>query len=317
MARGSARRRRRRWARNLVTTLAVVAVGVAGVVGVTTFLRTRDATPLVERCAAVADGTSWYLDPDQADNAALIAALSVRRGMPARAATIGLATALQESKLRNLDYGDRDSLGLFQQRPSQGWGTPEQVTDPVFATTAFYDALEKVDGYTELPVTEAAQAVQRSGFPDAYAQHETRSRAWASALTGYSPGAVTCTLHAAGSAPADPPGDPATVLARVARDLGAPAAATPADPASKRRAAVTVQAAALPGGAEDPARLAQAVAQWAVAVAGPLGLDEVRVADAAWTRSGQGWAAAGAPGSGADATGTPVPAGQVVLVLAG
>ncbi|MEK8228378.1 hypothetical protein NKG05_23500 [Oerskovia sp. M15] len=60
--------------------------------------------------------------------------------MPARAATIGLATALQESRLLNIDYGDRDSIGLFQQRPSQGWGTIEQIMDPVFSTTAFSTA---------------------------------------------------------------------------------------------------------------------------------------------------------------------------------
>lgn len=311
MARASSRRRRRRWARGLTTTLVVVAIGVGGVIGVVRLLDSRPAPPVVERCAALADGTSWYLDPDQADNAALIALTAVRRGMPARAATIGLATALQESKLRNLDYGDRDSLGLFQQRPSQGWGTPEQVTDPVYATGAFYDALAKVDGYADLPVTEAAQAVQRSGFPDAYAQHEARSRAWASALTGYSPGSLTCTLAAVGSSPADPAGDADAVLARVARDLAAPAAATPADPATRRAATVTVQAAALPGGAEDPARLAHAVAQWAVALAGPLGLDEVRVADTAWHRTPGTWSPVAA-----DAEQPPVPAGQVVLVLA-
>ena len=118
----------------------------------------------------------------------LIAAVGVRRGLPARAASIALATAYQESKLRNLDHGDRDSLGLFQQRPSQGWGTAAQIQDPYYAINAFYDALEKIDGYQTMRITEAAQEVQRSGFPEAYEDHAADGRALASALTGYSPG---------------------------------------------------------------------------------------------------------------------------------
>ncbi len=86
--------------------------------------------------------------------------------------------------------GDRDSAGLFQQRPSQGWGTRRQVQDPTYATNAFYDALVKVDGYQDLRITEAAQAVQRSGFPEAYEEHAPGARALASALTGYSPAPV-------------------------------------------------------------------------------------------------------------------------------
>ena len=164
----------------------MVAVPVASVAGVVSWLRAQDRPVLVEQCGAALDGTQWYLEPDQAATAALIGGVALRRGLPARAVTIGLATALQESKLRNLDHGDRDSIGLFQQRPSQGWGTAEQVGDPVFATNAFYDALVKVDGYRDMEITKAAQAVQRSGFPEAYAQHEASARAWASALAGYS-----------------------------------------------------------------------------------------------------------------------------------
>ena len=148
-----------------------------------------------ERCTADLEGGTWELSPVQSDNAALVVASTVRRGLPARAATIGIATALQESRLVNIDYGDRDSVGLFQQRPSQGWGTVEQIMDPVYATHAFLDVLVEVEGYEALEITDAAQRVQRSGFPDAYAQHETRARAWASALTGWSPAAVTCALR--------------------------------------------------------------------------------------------------------------------------
>lgn len=150
-------------------------------------------------CSVTVDGHTVEINDDQAENASLIAAIAVRRGLPARAASIALATAFQESKLRNIEYGDRDSLGLFQQRPSQGWGTTEEVLDPVHATNAFYDALVEVDGYESMEITEAAQEVQRSAFPGAYADHEDDGRALASALTGYSPATFTCDLE--GSAP--------------------------------------------------------------------------------------------------------------------
>jgi hypothetical protein len=114
--------------------------------------------------------------------------------MPARAASIALATAYQESKLYNLESGDRDSLGLFQQRPSQGWGSRQQILNPYLATTAFYDALQRVDGYETMRVTEAAQEVQRSGFPEAYADHEADARVLASALTGQSFHAFNCSV---------------------------------------------------------------------------------------------------------------------------
>lgn len=146
-------------------------------------------------CTAEVDGLVVDLDAEQSENAALIAAISVQRGMPARAASIALATAYQESKIRNIDHGDRDSLGLFQQRPSQGWGTVEQVQDPVHAINAFYDALAKVEGYESMRITVAAQKVQRSAYPEAYADHEDDGRALASALTGNSPGAFWCTTR--------------------------------------------------------------------------------------------------------------------------
>ena len=101
-------------------------------------------------------------------NAATIAAVGLRRKLPDQAVVVALATALQESKLENLDGGDRDSVGLFQQRPSQGWGAPDQLQDPRYASTKFYNALLKIKNWQELRVTEAAQRVQRSAFPEAY-----------------------------------------------------------------------------------------------------------------------------------------------------
>jgi hypothetical protein len=151
--------------------------------------------PIREHCTATASGSTAEIAPDQAGNAAIIAAVAVRRQMPARAATIGITTAVQESKLRNIEYGDRDSLGLFQQRPSQGWGTRKQILDPVYATGEFFDALVKVHGYETMPITQVAQKVQRSAFPDAYADHEPEGRAMASTLSGYSPGGFNCVLR--------------------------------------------------------------------------------------------------------------------------
>jgi hypothetical protein len=145
-------------------------------------------------CVAEVGDTEVELTPEQARNAGLIAAIAVRRQLPARAVSIALATAFQESKLRNIKHGDRDSVGLFQQRPSQGWGTTEQLTDPVYAINAFYDELVEIDGYQDMRITEAAQAVQRSGFPEAYEEHAEGARALASALTGWSPGRFWCVV---------------------------------------------------------------------------------------------------------------------------
>lgn len=297
-ARRPRRRRRRRWVPVAVLAAALVAVAGGAVAAVVWALGRAVEEPFVASCAATADGATYALSPEQADNAALIALTAARRGLPARAATIGLATALQESGLVNVDYGDRDSLGLFQQRPSQGWGSPEQVMDPVYATNTFYDHLVQVPGYTEVAVTEAAQAVQRSAFPDAYARHEQRARAFASALTGWSTAALTCSLPDAELA-----GSSDAVLARVTRDLGAlPASAAPAGDGPPT---VTLDATAL--APDDPARGAWAGGQWAVAVADALSLDAVQVTDRTWTRASGTWE----PSEGAT-----LPAGQVVVTLA-
>jgi hypothetical protein len=194
----------------LVVPLGLVVGGVA--YGVSRHSSGSDDT--LGLCTAHVGHLTVQLSDTQARNASLVAAIAVHRGMPAHAATIGLATALQESKLYNLRGGDRDSLGLFQQRPSQGWGTPAQVLDPVHATNAFYDALARVDRYDTLPVTVAAQRVQRSGYPSAYAVHENDARALASALTGYSPAAFWCHLPAPDEAQPPPAARRAVALQR-------------------------------------------------------------------------------------------------------
>ncbi|MET8539920.1 C40 family peptidase [Kitasatospora sp. NPDC004799] len=119
---------------------------------------------------------------EQIPNANTIQATGVAMHIPVRGQVVALATAMQESELRNIRYGDRDSLGLFQQRPSQGWGTPDQIMQPVYASTKFYEALQKVSGWESMTVTQAAQAVQRSGFPDAYAKWQPLAEALQKAI---------------------------------------------------------------------------------------------------------------------------------------
>lgn len=148
--------------------------------------------PGKQRCVATAGNNSTAISLEQAHYASIIAGLSVKRGLPPRAASIALTTAYQESAIRNLDYGDRDSVGLFQQRPSQGWGTEKQLMDPHYASAKFYDALVKVSNWQTRDITQVAQAVQISGHPEAYRDHETDARVLASTLTGQTPAGFTC-----------------------------------------------------------------------------------------------------------------------------
>jgi hypothetical protein len=226
-------------------------------------------------CTITASGVTESFDPDQTANAALIAAIAVERGMPARAATIALTTAFQESKIRNLRYGDRDSLGLFQQRPSQGWGDEKQILDPVYSTNAFFDALEKYKGYESADITKIAQRVQKSGYPEAYRDHEGQGRVLASTLTGHSPAGLTCRLDAVKTSVAPQ---------RVAADLAQQMGVTSVRPGE---GTLTVTA---------PDRTtAWAVGQWAVARAETYGASRVSVGDRTWDRAAgdDGWS----PGS--------------------
>jgi cell wall-associated NlpC family hydrolase len=132
---------------------------------------------------ASADGVTGY-SPDQIANAALIVAVGKQMHVPEQGLVIAIATAMQESTLRNLDHGDRDSLGLFQQRPSQGWGTPAQLMDPAYAATQFYGHLLEVPDWQQMSLNDAAQAVQQSGTPNAYGQHQPAALAAAAAVGG-------------------------------------------------------------------------------------------------------------------------------------
>jgi len=175
-------------------TLAFIVLIAAGV-GAFWWLRSRNLTepvPGQQRCVATANNKSAVLDLDQAHFASIIAGVAVRHGLPPRAASIALATAYQETGIRNLDYGDRDSVGLFQQRPSQGWGTKKQLMDPDYAAGKFYDALVKIKNWQTDDINDVAQKVQRSGHPEAYNDHEADARVLASALTGQSPAGFSC-----------------------------------------------------------------------------------------------------------------------------
>lgn len=263
-----------RRARRILTVLVALALAAVGLY-VAALVLNRSDKPIVEGCAAPLGNATQQLATDQAANASLITAISMRRGLPPRAATIALATAMQESKLRNINYGHADSLGLFQQRPSQGWGTPAQIMDPVYATNAFYDGLIKVPGYESLPITDAAQEVQRSGYPQAYAQHEDMGRAFASALTGQSQAALTCTLRKPDAA-----GDPAAVKSQLTIAYGALDA--------------TAAGKALKVPASGPT--GWAIAQWAVANAKQLAITKVDFAGHTWVRDGnKGWTDSAAP----------------------
>lgn len=142
----------------------------------------------------VQDGSSITpLTEEMAANARIIIQVGRELGVPDRGIIIALAAAMQESSLRNINYGDRDSLGLFQQRPSTGWGTPEQILNASHAARLFYGGpsnpnkgktrgLLDIPGWQSMSLTQAAQAVQISAYPDAYAKWETSATAWLAQL---------------------------------------------------------------------------------------------------------------------------------------
>ncbi|GJF05602.1 C40 family peptidase [Pseudonocardia sp. D17] len=174
-------------------------------------------------------GPQWT--DEQRRNASSIVETGRSLGVPDRARWIAVATAMQESSLRNLAGGDRDSAGLFQQRPSQGWGSLAQVRDPVRAAASFYDRLLAVPGWDRMPLTEAAQTVQRSAFPEAYARWEQPAADLLAALgTARAPICVP-PPDTAGALPADAlPADAALDFAR--GQLGKPYAWGAAGPSA-------------------------------------------------------------------------------------
>jgi len=180
---------------------AIAVVLVCGLIYLILRPSTPPAPPRATGCEADPGGLDLQLTPGQAGIAATIAGVASRRALPTRAVAIAYATALQESKLANLHYGDRDSVGIFQQRPSEGWGTTQQIEDPVYATDRFFDALTAVPNYLSLPIYAAAQDVQHSADGSAYGQYAATGSALATAFTGADPHAVWCSYAGAPGKP--------------------------------------------------------------------------------------------------------------------
>jgi hypothetical protein len=260
--------------RGPIVLIAVLALVGALVAAVATTSHHVTLPLLGPSCTVKADG-EVTLDPVQMANAATVAAVGMRRKMPERAVVVALATALQESKLENRDDGDRDSLGLFQQRPSQGWGTAENIQDPRYAADKFYSALKRVKGWKTMRVTDAAQKVQRSAYPNAYEKWADEAAVLAKALTGQVTGAVGCTVT----------GEPAL------RGAAAAAALTEGLRLDWGKAMAKVETDPGDGFSVDVSTASSGwrYAHWLVSHAGTTGLERVRFADQEWHASGGEW----------------------------
>jgi len=228
-------------------------------------------------CQAGTGKAAVTLDPDQAAIAATIAGVAHRRAMPPRAVAVAYAAALQESHLHNLGYGDRDSVGVFQQRPSEGWGPASKLKNPVYASGKFFGALATVPDYLHAPVYKAAQAVQHSADGYAYIQYQPEATALAADFTGHSAHAVWCWSAAAAPARAN--------LTAARRAL-----AGTFGPVSSHRAATPGDAPAMVVHPPRPA-LGWAVATWLVTHASSYGIHDVRYAGYQWRQSSgsSGW----------------------------
>jgi hypothetical protein len=180
------------WRRPLIVlTVIAVLLAIGAYAAYTAYQRFVVQVLTVPGCQAGTGDNAIALDFGQAADAATIAGVAVHADLSARALTVAYATAFQESKLENLSYGDRDSVGIFQQRPSEGWGTAAQLQDPAYAARAFFGALVQVPRYETIPVYEAAQAVQKSAYGYAYQQYAPTGAQLAAAYTT-APHAVTC-----------------------------------------------------------------------------------------------------------------------------
>ncbi|MEV8609511.1 C40 family peptidase [Amycolatopsis sp. NPDC051373] len=162
--------------------LAIPLLIGAGVASLVSSLFGSSSTSSSLTCTP--DGTLPGFTAEQMGNAATIVAVGKQMGVPEQGWVVAIAASMQESQLRNVFYGDRDSLGLFQQRPSMGWGTPQQVTTPTYAATKFFEHLTATPNWQKMSINDAAQTVQGSGFPNAYAQHESKARAIVAAVSG-------------------------------------------------------------------------------------------------------------------------------------
>ncbi|MEO7518231.1 MAG: hypothetical protein ABIY58_05665 [Acidimicrobiales bacterium] len=250
-----------RWRLAWPVVALVIVVGAVAAAGARRAMDRGGPVASKPTCT-VRDGKASYRRPaDQVALASDLAAVGVRLGLPDHAITVALATAMQESGLRNLRGGDRDSVGLLQQRPSQGWGKPAQLLDPAYAADAFYRRLLQVPGWERLDVTAAAQAVQRSARPKAYAAWEPEARAFAKAFTGQSGAQLACQSTRTTSGPRT-------------RRAGSAAASAVGGPEP---------------GTVVTAKQGWVAATWLVAHADGLGVTAVSFAGRRWTASGGNW----------------------------
>lgn len=227
-----------------------------------------------DSCRVFTSSDTLRLEPEQLENAATITAVSTKMQLPPYAATVALATAFQESKLRNIAHGDRDSVGLFQQRPSQGWGSVDELLEPRIAAERFYDALANVADWEELSVTEAAQRVQLSAGPDAYAKWESDARNLASGLLGHEGAGVTCILRENGENGGSSGAE--RLESELRADIG--------------ELAVTLEGATLSAGTgSDPGPYGWQIAGWMVAKARTFGVETVRYAGRRWSAESGEW----------------------------
>jgi hypothetical protein len=248
--------------RILIAALVALTVLAAAAFGLYALWRAAQSHSIAEECV-VGD---YAVEPGQASVAASMVGVVINRDLPERAAVLALAAGLQESRLTNLPPGDgdRDSVGVLQQRPSQGWGTAAQLSDIHYATGKFLDALVKVDGWQTMPLADAIQKVQISVDGSYYARHEGEAQALSDALTGKTPGGISCTFQArAQAAPV------ATVATALVKDL-------PVNAPRAVESTVNVPDASW------------ATAAWFVANADRFGIESVAYSGREWTRA-HGW----------------------------
>jgi hypothetical protein len=296
---------RRLWTLALVGSALVLLIAA----GYALFGRPRHvAAPYVPPPPGCQAGTGVQAIPmsqGQAAVAATIAGVAARNRLPIQAVIVAYAAALQESQLQDLDYGDRDSVGVFQQRPSQGWGTTAELEDPVYATAKFFAALVRVPRYTKLPVAQAAQDVQHSADGSAYGQWGEVAGLLAGYFTGAQPAAVSCWFTPTGRA------DLAAAERQLTETFG---------PQGRHAvmAGITTARSGKKGrdGSVAVVRVRQdagwTVASWLVANAQDYGIGEVRYAGYEWTAAdgSMGWQhASGTQGSARASTNTSIVAG--------
>jgi hypothetical protein len=249
--------------RGVVLVIVVVAViAAAAAWGVRALWQAAQSHLDTTSCAVGA----YDLSPDQAVVASQMVGVVIRRDLPERAAVLVLAAGLQESKLRNLPSGsgDRDSVGVLQQRPSQGWGTVARLSDVRYATGAFLTVLVTKPDWQTRPLADVVQSVQISADGSAYAQHEPQAQSLADALSGRTPAGISCRFGTPTTVAAA-----TTVATQLTQDL-------PVNPPTTTSTSVSAYGAAW------------ATAAWFVANADRLGIEEVAYAGQTWSRT-HGW----------------------------